>query len=252
MGGGRAQAYAGVLRRPKLQVSPETIYTDPILGKFAHDTNLPGSPISRPTVHYVGFAESHCEFLACINRQIGAVLTMKASSTADMGMDGQTFTAQHAAPLNIDIRKVLVTYVDINEGDDWQQDIVNQLKHAFRNLGIIAMITMPLCKYEDVEYYQTSATVYLSVDGADNDVLRPSQLFFESWGENATINWDGKPPCSFCSNHEHLIMQCPERLKLICSTCRYRGHLAKDCARFGDRDRQHAVRNGDGPVPSPQ
>ncbi len=84
-GGRKAPASAGVLRRPKLRVSPDTIYSDPAIGKFAQSTNVPGAAISRPTVHYVGIPDTPCELLNRVNTQIGAVLTMTPSSGLLMG-----------------------------------------------------------------------------------------------------------------------------------------------------------------------
>jgi hypothetical protein len=52
------------------------------------------------------------------------------------------------------------------------------------------------------------------------------------------------PPCGFCRQEGHERLECPSRLRLICNSCRVPGHLARDCARFGDRDQQIAAQRG--------
>ncbi|KAG0195177.1 hypothetical protein BGX28_002084, partial [Mortierella sp. GBA30] len=170
---------------------------------------------------------------------IGAVLTMKASFSPTQGRaltvsfragaayhkalrqpikgkDDIIFPAMEAAPLTLLMRKVFVQHVDIGDGDDWKHRLHLALAEAFSPFGEIAKITMPLTSYKDVSFYQTNAIVYLSMKLETDDQSTPSELTVPHWGQVVGVNWDGTPPCNFCSRNGHDRMDCPARLALVC------------------------------------
>jgi len=162
--------------------------------------------------------------------------------------DGIEYEALEPAPVNINIQRLFIQNIDFgdqdvddDDEDSWKGPLTQALQEALAPYGQVIKITVPTVRLDDTTTIPRQAHVFLNTP-VDNVLPRDlPPLRVEGWMLPVEAKVLNAPPCGFCRQEGHGRLDCPSRLRLICNSCRVPGHLARDCARFGERDQQIAA-----------
>ncbi|KAI8602519.1 hypothetical protein EDD21DRAFT_371545 [Dissophora ornata] len=259
-----------MLRTTKPNFYQTELYTHTELGRYAHQSKVPTTNISRPSVTYTNIPNTipPLRLMEAVNQQVGNPLLYVAKSDTTIGryvtvcfhnnadveqalarpitLDGVQISAYSATPANISMQRLFVHGIDYSPEDNWRQRLSAALIDAFAAYGTVAKIALPTAKTSSVTLFSEGVYVHLCEEAGKPPV--PESLVAQLWdNRDLKITKHDNPQCNFCKNTGHSVVHCPVRLRLYCSLCRVNGHQAPTCARHGERGRRMAARAPPGP-----
>ncbi|KAF8929797.1 hypothetical protein BGZ58_008671 [Dissophora ornata] len=212
-----------MLRTTKPNFYQTELYTHTELGRYAHQSKVPTTNISRPSVTYTNIPNTipPLRLMEAVNQQVGNPLLYVAKSDTTIGryvtvcfhnnadveqalarpitLDGVQISAYSATPANISMQRLFVHGIDYSPEDNWRQRLSAALIDAFAAYGTVAKIALPTAKTSSVTLFSEGVYVHLCEEAGKPPV--PESLVAQLWdNRDLKITKHDNPQCNFSSS----------------------------------------------------